>query len=111
MTARDPQPMQPVVKDEDGVLRFRENAIVCYLIDLARKHKIADLNSLAELPFSQEDRAQFAQLIGYAISGYHELSYVSDESARQASTLAHALDPKATAGCRDVGCPIHGDKK
>ncbi len=36
--ARDPQPMQPVVKDEDGVLRFRENAIVRYLLDLAIQH-------------------------------------------------------------------------
>lgn len=102
------QPMQPVIKDEDGILRFRENAIVRYLLDLAGKHKLADLNSLAELPFSQEDREQFTQLIGYAIGGYHELSYVSDASAAQASRLAHAVDPKMTAGCRDAGCPIHG---
>ena len=107
-TQYDPQPMQPVLKDEDGILRFRENAIVRYLLDLAGKHKIADLNSLAELPFSQEDREQFTQLIGYAIGGYHELSYVSDASAAQASRLAHAVDPKMTAGCRDAGCPIHG---
>lgn len=105
---RDPQPMQPVIKDDGGDLRFRENAIVRYLLDLARKHKIADLNSLAELPFSQDDREQFAQLIGYAITGYHELSYVSDESATQASVLAHAVDPKAVKGCREAGCPVHG---
>ena len=104
----DPQPMQPVIKDDDGVLRFRENAIVRYLLDLARKHKIANLNSLAELPFLQADREQFTQLIGYTITGYHELSYVSDESAAQASTLTHAIDPTATSGCRDAGCPIHG---
>lgn len=103
----DPQPMQPVVKDEDGVLRFRENKIVRYLLDLARKHKIADLNSIAELPFSQADREQFTQLIGYAITGYHELGYVSDASAEQASKLAHAVDPAAVHGCRDAGCPIH----
>jgi hypothetical protein len=102
--------MQSVFKDEDGILRFRENAIVRYLLDLARKHKIADLNSLAELPFCQEDREQFTQLIGYAITGYHELSYVSDESAAQASALAHAVDPKAVKGCRDVGCSIHSKR-
>ena len=101
------QPMQPVTKDADGTLRFHENKIVRYLLDLARKHKIADLNSLAELPFPQEDREQFTQLIGYAISGYHELSYVSDASAEQASKLAHAVDPEAAGGCRDTGCPIH----
>lgn len=104
---RDPQPMQPVVKT-DGVLRFRSNAIVRYLLDLAREHKIADLNSLAERNFSQVDREQFAQLIGYSISGYHELPYVSDDSAAQASSLAHAIDPAAVAGCRDRGCPVHG---
>lgn len=104
---KNPQPMQPVVKT-DGVLRFRSNAIVRYLLDLAREHKIADLNSLAERDFSQADREQFAQLIGYSISGYHELPYVSDDSAAQASSLAHAVDPAAAAGCRDRGCPIHG---
>ena len=108
---KDPQPMQPVIKDDDGVLRFRENAIVRYLLDLARKHKIADLNSLAELPFCQEDREQFTQLIGYAITGYHELPYVSNASAKQASVLAHAIDPNAVKGCRDAGCPIHGGRK
>jgi hypothetical protein len=100
--------MQPVIKDEEGILRFRGNAIVCYLRDLAKKHKLADLNSLAELPFSQEDREQFAQLIGYSIGGYHELPYVSDESAAQASALAHAVDPNEIKGCRDAGCPVHG---
>ena len=107
MTNPVQQPMQPVIKDDDGVLRFHENKIVRYLLDLARKHKIADLNSIAELPFSQADREQFTQLIGYAITGYHELSYVSDASAEQASQLAHAVDPDAVRGCRDVGCPIH----
>lgn len=96
-TTRDPQPMQPVVRDESGVLRFRANAIVRHLLD----HGGIDLD------FSQEDREQFAQLIGYSISGYHELSYVSDESAAQASALARGIALSA-GGCRDAGCPVHG---
>ena len=108
---KDPQPMQPIIKDDGGVLRFRKNAIVRYLLDLASKHKIADLDSLADLPVSQDDREQFAQLIGYTITGYHELPYVSDESATQASVLAHAVDPKAVRGCRVDGCTVHGGKK
>lgn len=36
------------------------------------------MNELARLPFPQEDREQFAQLIGYSICGFHELSYVSE---------------------------------
>ncbi len=34
------------------------------------------MNDLAVKDFSDEDRCQFAQLIGYSISGYEELSYV-----------------------------------
>ena len=125
MTARDPQPMQPVVKDEDGVLRFRENAIIRHIVDHAGDvvHPGAptidpdtgqpfhqgrlDLGKLMTMDFMQEDREQFAQLMGYSITGYHELSYVSDESAAQASALAHEIVP-AAGGCRDKGCPIHG---
>lgn len=98
-----PQPMQPVVADPHGVLRFRENAIVRYLLD----HGNVGLNQLAVCAFSQADREQFAQLIGYSVSGYHELSYVSDESAARASRLARAVSP-GIVGCRDAGCPVHG---
>lgn len=162
----NPHPMQPVVKDEQGVLRFRENTIIRDIVDrlvdlvdartgkldvakiatnycqedrdqfdqlrgaipgartnaivrhvvdhaasmIARHHMHAgrlDLNTLYVMNFPQEDREQFAQLMGYSISGYHELSYVSDESAAQASALAHEVMPGA-GGCRDAGCPIHG---
>jgi hypothetical protein len=118
--------MQPVVKGDRGELHFRENAIIRYIVDHAADvvHPGApaidpdtgrpyhqgrlDLGKLMQMDFPQEDREQFAQLMGYSISGYHELSYVSDESCAQASELAHAVDPVATAGCRDAGCPIHG---
>jgi hypothetical protein len=99
--------MQPILKDKNGVLRFRENAIVRHLLDRLQDRHGYGLNQLAMLGVSQEDREQFAQLIGYSISGYHELSYVSDESAAQASALAHEIMPEA-GGCRDKGCPIHG---
>lgn len=103
----DPQPMQPVVKNKDGTVRFRENAIVRHLLDRLQEKHGYGLNQLAMLDFSQEDREQFAQLIGYSISGYHELSYVSDESCAQASALANECVPGA-GGCRDAGCEIHG---
>jgi len=170
------QPMQPIVKDLHGVLRFRENAIVRYLVDrlgevfresrsarldvdqrawpLEDREQFAelagerpgkrqnalvryivdhasdvihpgapvidpdtgrpyhqgklDLDKIMRKRFSQEDREQFVQLMGYSIAGYHELSYVSDESAARASALARAIDPGARGGCRDAGCPIHG---
>lgn len=124
-----PHPMQPVVNDEHGVLRFRENAIVRYIVDHAADvvhpgaHAIdpdtgrpyhqgkLDLNKIAMRDFSQEDREQFAQLMGYSVAGYHELSYVSDESATRASALAREIAPRTGGGCRDAGCPIHSKKE
>ncbi|HSX22394.1 MAG TPA: hypothetical protein VLE97_06415 [Gaiellaceae bacterium] len=92
----------------------RQNAIVRYVVDNAA-HVVAthpmhagrlDLNKIVTLPFPQEDREQFAQLMGYSICGYHELSYVSDESAAEASIAAREVLPGA-GGCRDKGC-FHG---
>ena len=168
MTKYSPHPMQPVIVDERGVLRFRDNAIVRTMVDdlaslvakegprrgkldldkvsamgvagedLAQFEQLAgmrpgrsnaivqyvvehaaqmvathpmhagrlDLNGLHTMSFSQADREQFAQLMGYSISGYHELSYVSDLSAAEATLLAEKIMPGA-GGCRDQGCPIH----
>lgn len=69
-------PIQPLVKDGHGVVRFKRNAIVRFLLD-AGPH---DMNKLAVLDFSDEDREQFAQLIGYSLSGFGELSYVHDRT-------------------------------
>jgi hypothetical protein len=66
-------PMQPVMIDKHGVARFKANAIVQFLLDKGP----FDLNKLATMPFTNEDREQFAQLIGYSVGGYGELSYVS----------------------------------
>ena len=72
--------MQPVVVDEDGVQRCKENAIVRYLLD----HGGINLNALAGLPFSREDRVQFAQLIGYSLAGFGDLSYVTNDDGLRA---------------------------
>lgn len=75
-----PHPMQPVVLDEKKRGRFKANEIIRYLLDNAG----IDLNHLALQNFCQEDREQFAQLIGYSVSGYGELSYVSNKSYNKA---------------------------
>lgn len=77
-------PIQPIVKDDNGVLRFKSNAIVEYLLH----HGTTDLNDLARLDFPKEDRQQFSQLIGYSLSGYGELSYVDDETYMTAEAMA-----------------------
>lgn len=69
-------PIQPLEKDQQGVLRFKRNHIVCHLLE---KGSI-NMNDLACLDFSNEDREQFAQLIGYSLGGFADLSYVSVET-------------------------------
>lgn len=79
-------PIQPLAKDAHGVLRFKENAIVLHLLDT---HPACDMNRLACMDFTDDDRQQFAQLIGYSLSGYGELrSYVDDHAYNTAATLA-----------------------
>lgn len=83
-------PIQPIENDSRGTPRFKKNAIVEFLLD----HGGHDMNKLASLDFSQEDREQFAQLIGYSLSGFGELSYVSDETYNAAERMAEGEDER-----------------
>lgn len=80
----DTEPMQPLVIDAHGTLRFKENPIVRKLLDYATVHGYG-LNEMALEHFDAEDRMQLAQLIGYSLSGYGTLSYVTDESYERAA--------------------------
>lgn len=81
--------MQAVELDKFGVARFRPNALVQYLLD----HGGIDMNTLAALPgIHPEDREQFVQLIGYSVSGFCELSYVSRQAIRQATHKASVVE-------------------
>ena len=75
MSTKKPNPIQPVEDDGKGVLRFKGNAIVRWLLD----NGPFTLNDIAAKEFSREDREQFAQLIGYSLSGAQDLSYMSTE--------------------------------
>lgn len=77
-------PMQKIIRDKHDALRFETNAIVEALLE----HGPFDMNSLARMDFSDEDRAQFAQLIGYSVSGFCGLSYVSEEIADAATAAS-----------------------
>lgn len=89
-------PMQPVVLDSHGVARFKANAIVRHLID----HGSINLNDIARLPFSLEDRAQLAQLIGYSVSGFGDLGYAPPAVVAEADAKAEELlKSKAQAVC------------
>ena len=67
-------PIQPLY-NSNGVFRFKSNKIVEMLLDKGP----FDMNSLADMDFSRDDREQFAQLIGYSLNGFAELSYASDD--------------------------------
>ena len=97
--------MQPIVKDDRGVVRFQVNSIVRTLLDESQERGFG-LNNLVARYFSQADWEQFYQLIGYSLSGYHELSMVSDEFALAATREAQKVASGAT-GCRDAGCSVH----
>jgi hypothetical protein len=80
-------PIQPLANDANGTLRFKKNAIVDFLLEWSKKRGMG-LNELAAMDFTQDDREQFWQLIGYSLSGYGELSFVSDDTYKAAATLA-----------------------
>jgi len=83
-------PIQPIIKDADGQVRFKENKIVQELLDT---HPNFDMNDIARKNFSDDDRQQFAQLIGYILSGYSELMrYVDDVAYSAAEYVAEGMD-------------------
>ena len=79
------QPIQPLQEDESGVIRFKQNSLVRYILD----HGGIDMNDLAMQDFPQEDEEQFAQLIGYSLSGFGDLSYVTNDTYEAAHKMAH----------------------
>lgn len=88
----DAHPMQPIVIAKDGRIRFKKNQIVDDLYELYRVHKL-DLNEMARRNYSQEDRNQFAQLIGYSVGGWGTLSYAT--GVEKADAIAEALAAQA----------------
>ncbi len=68
-------PEQPLYKDEDGRLRFKQNAIVRYLLDEGG----INLEQIEKIPFNSEDREQFYQLLGCSWSRFQELGFASLE--------------------------------
>ncbi|MFV1539480.1 MULTISPECIES: hypothetical protein [unclassified Phaeobacter] len=87
------QPIQPLIEDSHGVLRFKANAIVQHLLDNGG----IDLNQIATMDFSREDREQFAQLIGYSWGGACDLGYMSDEVLDAADVMHKSGKSEAEA--------------
>ncbi len=86
--------MQPVIWDGKGVVRFQENPIVSFLLDWANKRGMS-LNELHRMSLSEnwtnDDWAHFAQLHGYSVSGWGDLSYVSNDTCAKGDKAAETL--------------------
>lgn len=100
MTATLKHPIQPVGLDARGVIRFKPNAIVNRLLRECTERGGTDMPRMALLAargeISQEDRIQFAQLIGYSVSGFCDLSYVPNRliitvTGREAKAIANRI--------------------
>lgn len=85
MDVKKKHSMQPLVRDGQEVLRFQKNEIVRRLLDDGP----FTLNDIAEWNASKNDRVQFAQLIGYSLAGFNELSYADDETCSVAEQMYH----------------------
>ena len=85
-------PIQPLEKDKNGVIRFKSNAIVNHLLEFASERGHG-MTQLAMMNFNNDDRQQFAQLIGYSLGGYCELTnYVDDYSYNVAEKMSEGMN-------------------
>lgn len=94
--ASDADGWQPIVIAADGIVRFKANPIVKYLLDNGR----VDLNQIAAIAqstgrFTDEDQALFAQLIGYSVSGWGSLSYVTPDDTEKADRISERVIAEA----------------
>jgi hypothetical protein len=80
-------PIQPLYLSEDGVMYFKQNKIITYLFESGK----LDLNEIAVMDFSNEDQQQIAQLVGYSLSGYGDLSYVDDDAYAVAQRMSEEV--------------------
>jgi len=78
-------PIQPLVM-VDGTLRYKRNKIVRALLDYSSERGFG-MNEIAGRDFSNDDRVQLAQLIGYSHDGAGTLSYFPDEVWEASKTM------------------------
>jgi hypothetical protein len=85
--------MQPIRLDKHGTTRFVANACVEWVVDKLDSIGYQTMNELAmDCKAAPEERQQFAQLIGYSVSGYCDLNYVDRQARLEANAAADTLD-------------------
>lgn len=95
-------PIQPVEWDGKGVLRFKQNNIVRYLLDVVAAKAGFNLNDLHRMSeqagFTKYDWDQFNQLTGYSVSGCpirDELTQYRADARADRYLAEHPEDPDA----------------
>jgi hypothetical protein len=90
-----PHPMQPIGRDASGVVRFKENRAVSYLLAEASEGRRCDMNDLVRAcqhgAFPEADMVQLAQLIGYSVAGFGDLSYAPPDVVAAADEIVARL--------------------
>ena len=84
-------PMQPIIIDDSGTTRFKENKIVSLLLETSRLDLNALSMMLAKDMVKQEDYTHLMQLIGYSVSGYGDLSTSPENLVEMADQEAGRL--------------------
>lgn len=91
-----PHPIQPLVwvkgdESQPPVLRYKSNPIVEDLLEFATDHHFG-MNEIAKRNgYTNDDRSQFAQLIGYSWAGAASLPYFKQDIAKKAMRAFEAL--------------------
>ena len=83
-------PIQPVERDHDGVIRFKANKLVKYLLEKG-PFDLNQLSRLAQEFYCEDDYQHLMQLIGYSVSGYGDLSGRDPSVLREADRMAGEL--------------------
>ncbi len=81
-------PMQPVLIDKQGVLRFSSNAMVCAIYD---GYMATEPSGDFHASHSKPDRSQLAQLLGCSLSHFEDLLCATDLEVLQAKDAANQL--------------------
>ena len=100
-------PMQKIYLDDHGTARFCRNEIIRHLCDSGA----LDLNRIATMGFSDEDHMQLAQLLGYSVSGFSDLSYADEKTVRLADLAVARLMVAAPPPSENDICNCGNRKK
>lgn len=94
-------PMQPIERTKNGVIRFKANAIVRWLVD----SKQINLNQISiycqEHRVPKPDIEQFWQLLGYSVSGYGDLGFVRRKTVETADEIAAGFQSTSNGDQRE----------